>query len=54
MPVNGEEIAWLCLQGQETSEERLSERGGEPIKPDVDFARSRTLGGTLLAMQLQN
>lgn len=52
--VQGEDIAWVCLQGQETADERLSERGGEPIKPEVDFARSRTLGGTLMAMQLQN
>lgn len=44
----GKDIPYVCVYGNGDMEDRCLERDGEPIKPEVDFARARTLGGTLI------
>ena len=48
IPVEGYHIKYVCKSPDQSIRERLSEKDGEPIKPDVDFTANKTLGGTLI------
>ena len=50
IPIEGHDFKFLCLAKNQSINDRLLEKQGEPIKPDTDFTRNKTLSGPFINM----